>query len=644
MQPVSKAYVREMQKRFLGEAGVRIRFGVVDVDAAATIERRADSGHVLWSNLETPFYEEAVPDATYATLEPGRMRADGSQLVAPAPGEALLGEGYVSEAVSGADGSFAAAPFIQLHFSKTHTAPGLTFVFDRSTGDYASRLRVVAKRGGAVLLDKIYTPTAADFETADALTRFDELTLTFLATSPARRRARLQQLRFGIGIVFTGQSIAKTSQKMDTDPITRRLPKNTFNFSVVNFNRLTGDADGIYSPDNPAGIWKYIDQQNPIEAEYSQKITSPLLWRDVKPQPWAELELNTWDQLCHGGTVQTLKAGRYYLTGQPTVNGLFADFKAQDLLSFADGSYYRGVYAPDGRSLYDLAEDVLRDAALPLVFAGEDPWKLWEGLKNIKTTAPLPVKKHKDCLQLIAHAGRCALYTDRAGYICIQPAPTADTGIDLDFGYILEEPKVTKIATLQAVECKAYTYFPEEKESDLHKGTYELDGLTTLHLTYSLAEAAGEKLEAAGAEVVAAHYYARAADLTLRPLNGQQKATVTLRLPGCKLTDAAAVVRAEVADADENGSVETLDNPLITSRDEARRTAEWVRAYLLQRSTYEFSTRGDPELDPLDRLRFESQFQQGADAYNQGMVLVNEVAFNGGLTSKMTVKRMVEEP
>lgn len=669
MQPVSDAYKREMQKRFLGEAGVRIEFGVVDVDAAATIETRADGGHMYWSSLETPFYEEAVPPATYATFEPGRFGADGRLLVAPAPTDALRGEaggfergapneqsefgaagktvarsaqqtprgeGYVSDALSGADGAFSSAPFLHLHFSKSHTVPGLAFVFDRSTGDYVSRLRVVAKRGGTVLLDKTYTPTGPDFETADEIVRFDDLTLTFLATMPARRRARLQQLRFGIGIVFTGQSISKTSQKMDTDPITRRLPKNTFNFSVVNFNRLTGDVNGIYSPDNPAGIWKYIDQQNPIEAAYSQTLTDGLLWGDVQFQLWAELELNTWGKIANGGTVQAVKAGRYYLTGQPTVSGLFADFKAQDLLSFADGTYYKGAYAPQGRSLYELAEDVLRDAALPLVFADKNPWKLWPGLQDIKTTAPVPVKKHKECLQLIAHAGRCALFTDRDGYICIQPAPTEDTGRELDFSYILEEPKVTKTATLKAVACGAYSYFPEEKVSELHKGTYTLDGPTALHVTYSQGVAEG--ISAPGAQVVDAHYYAAAADVTLTG-----SGPVELVITGCKLAKGSSEVRADVADADENGTVETLDNPLITDRAEALRTAEWVREYLLNRSTYEFSTRGNPELDPLDNIKIESQFKQAADERPGAVVLVSETSYNGSLSNKMTVKRMVKE-
>lgn len=636
MQMVSEAYRREMQKRWLGEAGVRIEFGVVDIDAATTIEARADSGHLYWSSLETPFYEEAVPATTYATLEPGRTLADGRLLVAPAPGDAMRGEGYVSEALSGADGTFSPAPYIHLHFSKTHTVPGLTMVFDRSTGDYVSRLRVVAKRGGAVLLDKTYTPSGPEFETADEIARFDDLTLTFLATSPARRRARLQQLRFGIGIVFTDQSVSKVSQKMDTDPIGRRLPKNTFDFSVVNVNRLTGDVNGIYSPDNPAGVWKYIDQQNPIEAQYTQKLTSGLLWRDLRSQTWGDAELTAWGKIRDGGMVQTVPAGRYYLTSQPTVSGLFADFKAQDLLSFADGTYYKGVYAPAGRSLYDLAEDVLRDAALPLVFAGADPWRLWDGLRDIRTTAPLPVKKHKECLQLIAHAGRCALYTDREGYLCIQPAPTADTGVDVDFGYMLSEPKVSKIATLLAVECHATSYWPQAEVTELHKATYTLAGATTLHVTYS--QGVAEALSAPGATVTAARYYAAAADITLTG-SGPVEVIIT----GRKLTAAATMVRADVANADENGTVETLDNPLITDRAEALRTATWVRDYLLNRSTYEFDTRGNPELDPLDHITIESQFKRAADELAPAVVLVNETNYNGSIKSKMTVKRMVGE-
>lgn len=206
----------------------------------------------------------------------------------------------------------------------------------------------------------------------------------------------------------------------------------------------------------------------------------------------------------------------------------------------------------------------------------------------------------------------------------------------MDFGYMLSEPKVSKIATLLAVECNAYSYWPDTETTELHKGTYTLDGLTTLHVTYS--QSVAEKVSASGAIVKNAVYYATAADITL-----EGSGSIELSITGRKLTAAAAVVRAEVLNADENSTVETLDNALITSRDEAAQTAAWVRNYLLNRSTYEFSTRGNPELDPLDNIAMESQFNHTESERVPAMVLVNETTYTGGIQSKITAKRMVSE-
>ena len=62
----------------------------------------------------------------------------------------------------------------------------------------------------------------------------------------------------------------------------------------------------------------------------------------------------------------------------------------------------------------------------------------------------------------------------------------------------------SKVATLLAVDCNAYSYFPEDQVSELHKGTYELDGPATLHVTYSQGVAEG--ISAPGATVHSARY------------------------------------------------------------------------------------------------------------------------------------------
>ena len=63
--------------------------------------------------------------------------------------------------------------------------------------------------------------------------------------------------------------------------------------------------------------------------------------------------------------------------------------------------------------------DVFTDAGLDSRY-----YELDEYLKNVIVYNPLPCVTHKECLQIIANAGRCRLYQDRQGIICIQAAFT----------------------------------------------------------------------------------------------------------------------------------------------------------------------------------------------------------------------------
>lgn len=303
------------------------------------------------------------------------------------------------------------------------------------------------------------------------------------------------------------------------------------------------------------------------------------------------------------------------------------------LLADKVNSMVESVDAPAGRTLYQLALDVLEDSGLAPFSGTAPPWKLWEGLADFTATAPLPVKKHKELLQLIAHAACCVLYTDREGYIRIEPANDVQDNFKLDFHTMLARPKVSQIPTLWAVECPAYAYAPEAAASELHKESYTVDGTLELHLTFS--QAADVSVAVSGATVAAKAVFAGAVDLTL---TGSGEAVVTVT--GRKLESSARTVTAPVESPDENGSVETLDNPLITDAAHALAVAEWVRDWLLLRNTYEFEYRGSPELDPGDLIWLESQFAPFAAP---ARVLKNELSFSGGLKGKMIAKRMVDE-
>ena len=94
-------------------------------------------------------------------------------------------------------------------------------------------------------------------------------------------------------------------------------------------------------------------------------------------------------------------------------------FSAKDKIDDLSETYYRGQYRAEGISLYDLAVDVFTDAGLDSRY-----YELDEYLKTVTVYNPIPCVTHKECLQIIANAGRCRLYQNRQGIICIQAAFT----------------------------------------------------------------------------------------------------------------------------------------------------------------------------------------------------------------------------
>ena len=99
-------------------------------------------------------------------------------------------------------------------------------------------------------------------------------------------------------------------------------------------------------------------------------------------------------------------------------------FVCTDLFDFMNGTFYKGEYSSSGRTLYDLAKEVLVDAGFV-----EEQYYIDPYLKTITVNNPVPPVKHSEALQIIANAGRCALYDDRNGRIHLQASFVPDAEI-----------------------------------------------------------------------------------------------------------------------------------------------------------------------------------------------------------------------
>ena len=394
MKSVSDRYWSSMRQPLRNPSHVIIQFGNVDTTAPGD-GAWEDNGAMPWSTYETVDYAFQYGASPYATLELNRWLGDGSFDLCPASGP-YTNQGFCSSKVAGMDGAFSSPlPVMVRPFELEHTMPGLTLTFDTICGEWPRAVTVRLYRENE-LLETVETRDISAVEvkiptTAEKITRIE---LQFDEMLPYHR-PRVTRVMFGRTVEFTDRDLISVRQNHDVDPLSRRLPKETFSFTIHDYEKR-------YDPDNPTGIWTYIDEKAPISIQYGYEIDEE-------------------------GTVEWLHPDHYVLNGRPAGKNYQATFSGTGLVGSMDQKFYKGTFGR--KSFYDLAEEVLLDAGLTKTELGENPWDIDDDLKTMFCTVPLPVDTHMNVLQLIAHACRSRFFTDEDNIIHIRPFGVSIKGI-----------------------------------------------------------------------------------------------------------------------------------------------------------------------------------------------------------------------
>lgn len=389
MKSVSNAYKASMKAMLRNRSYVRITFGNVDTTAATDGEWESN-GAASISEFETVDYAYQYGD-TYVSLELNRWALDGKSLLVPT-GEDVQ-DGFISSLMSDAEGNFTTPPVITREFSLKHIFPGLTLTFDTRQQEWPLEVTADFYLNGAVVDTQTVSITSVQTTISTTATEVDKVTITFDRCLPYRR-PRLENVLYGLNVQFVNKDIVSTQQKHDVDPLSRRLPTETMQFTIL-------DYEHKYDPDNPAGIYAYVDKNSPIEIQFGYELPD--------------------------GSVEWLKPDNYVLNAKPSAQNNQATFNGTGLIGSLTGTFYKSKLG--SKSLYNMAEEVLLDAGLTLTEQGANPWEIDEALKDMFTTAALPIDTHMNCLQLIAHAACCRLYTDDDNIIHIRPFGVTVIGI-----------------------------------------------------------------------------------------------------------------------------------------------------------------------------------------------------------------------
>lgn len=389
MKSVSDTYKTSMKALLRDCSYVKIAFSNVDADAAKDGEWESN-GELAYSEFPTLDYTYDY-GKTISTLELNRWALDGKSVVIPDSGS--ITDGFVSDKLSDESGEFAEKAVLTRPFSDLHSFVGITLTFDTRTEEYPKEVSVVFLKAGEVVSEITVSPTSTKVVVTNSVAEVDEINVVFDLLLPYRR-PRLEAVLYGIEKEFTNDDIVSCQQSHDVDPLSRRLPNEQFSFTIL-------DYDHEYDHDNPTGIYKFVDVNSPISVRHGYTLPD--------------------------GTIEWLKADKYLLNAKPSAKDGEATFSATGLIGSLTDTFYKSKLG--SKNFYDMAVEILQDADLTPTEQGTEPWEIDESLKEMFTTAVLPLDTHMNCLQLIAHACRCRLFTDDDNIIHIKPFGVTVIGI-----------------------------------------------------------------------------------------------------------------------------------------------------------------------------------------------------------------------
>lgn len=370
MQNVSKNYKESMKAIGRNRGYIRATIGIINSNAQENVALDARTKVAYFSDIKKPFDSYTV-DNVYATAEQDFSHVDGTMYFLPkkSSGMSLYNNGIVTQDILG-------SVYISFQDVLGLDIKGLTIDFgEYYPVDFSIQNDSITRFYSGN--DKRY------FMTEDVFNGTSYFIITPSKMVNGQCRLRIYQFFCGIVNSFTNKEVKNFSSKEHVSSITDTIPSMDISLTVDNQNLY-------YSPDNPESAFAYFEIGQELKVSFGYDVLGD-------------------------GNIEWLPESTAYLKNW-TANDKEAKFTATDRFDYLTSKYYRGLYRKSGISLYDLAVDVLTDAGI----TDRREYFIDPYLKDIVVYNPLPVVKHSEALQIIANAGRCALYEDRQSRIHFQ--------------------------------------------------------------------------------------------------------------------------------------------------------------------------------------------------------------------------------
>lgn len=348
------------------EVDCRISFGVMDQNAKNSTVSGNDAGFL-------PRYDQTTDGAVeiggkWASLERNFWALDGSFDIAPDNLTAVQ-TGWWSSLISGADGTFAAAPAIRYDFGTAISTLGWTLRFDGKSNQYPASVRVdMFAEDGSVTETLTFTGDSPVQVYRHYAGDYYGVQFTFLGTSEPYRRIRLVETDFGITQHYDRNTLGSAELIYGVTLDGSALPSRELVFTFDN-------ADKTYNLLNPDGVYQYLQDGQIITA-----------------------------QLVIGG--EAVDMGSFYFTSADvSKSAILPTITAHDRAYALDGREFDNG-RDEETTLQAAVTEVLEDYNIPLSFG--------DGVGSRPVHMSISVNtKVREAVRMLAQAARCSVYFDR---------------------------------------------------------------------------------------------------------------------------------------------------------------------------------------------------------------------------------------
>ena len=170
---------------------------------------------------------------------------------------------FWSAEMSGDDCSFENPPVITIDFDQQYSSVGLTLIFDSASGDYCNSVNIKWYQGDTQKANTDFSPNAATFFCQQRVESYNKVVITLNSTNLPGRRAKLEQIVFGIFRYFGMSELRSASIVNEMSLIATELPISTMKWTLdskddVDFMFQLKQPVEVRNNDNLIGVY-YID-------------------------------------------------------------------------------------------------------------------------------------------------------------------------------------------------------------------------------------------------------------------------------------------------------------------------------------------------------------------------------------------------